>query len=115
MVGISFDNYVDKSSIRKREYVCSLLGRRIFKVLNGNKYGTCYLNCASYYMKPISDDSMGFGSGKLEIRFSVTDNEEEIKRKLSDYLAKTYTEKIAYTFGEAGKKAKEEVDQWCRW
>ncbi len=115
MVEISARNFVDIGHIWTRDYVCRLLCRKVQKVMKGNKYGTCYLSGATYYFKPVNDGYVGFGSGILEVKFSPADDGDTIYQKLYNFRSSRYSSRVGYSSGEIGKKAIDEVNEFCKW
>ncbi len=115
MNGISTEHFCDNMQLRKRSSTVNRVYRGLERILRDRGYAVRYINGCIHYIKPLSENSMGFGSGKLEITFYDNDNEEEIKRKLLEYFSAGYSDTIGYGGRDYDKAAKEEIKKSCTW
>ena len=115
MVGISTEHFCDSMQVSNIDITINRVYRGLKKPLGERKYAVMYINGASYYIKPIDDDKMGFGSGELDIVFKSSDSEQEIKEALNVFFSKGFGELIGYGGRIMGKEAETDVKKYCEW
>ena len=108
----NFDAKMKKYSHKKiAEVLCKELKREIGEKLKA----VVYINGCNYYVRPIDNSRMGFGSGKIEVIFEQDDNETAIKSKFLRFFDRNYSEIVGYSGVERGAKAAELIDKFCDW
>ncbi len=113
---ISTQHFYDSYQSGNREQTLNRVYRGLKKVLKERLHAIIYINGCSYYVKPLDDKRMGFGSGNLEIVFDDTDTEESEKDKLHTYLDKNYLGETGYYGGrDLGMIARTKIDMYCSW
>lgn len=115
MIGISTKHFCESMQLGKNTTTVNRVYNGLKRVLRDRGYAILYINGCSYYIKPMSESSMGFGSGKLEIIFNNDDSEESIKTKLLEYFSKRYTDVIGYGGRDYSKATREEIEKYCTW
>ena len=108
----NFDANMRKLS---HEKMADTLCKTLKTELKEGKVAIVYLSGCTYYLKPIKDGIMGFGSGRLEIIFNQNDDEETIKSKLMQYFDKSYSDIVGYSGYVKGKEALERTQKYCEW
>ena len=114
MNGISTEHFCDDMLLSNHQVTVNRVYKGLKRVLKEKGYAVMYINGCSHYIKPLSENSMGFGSGKLEITFYDDDNEAEIKSKLSKYFS-SYSSVIGYGGRDYTKIEKERIEKMCSW
>lgn len=115
MIGISTEHFTDGMQLSNHEKTVNRVYRGLRRILKEKGYAIMYINGASFYIKPLSNNSMGFGSGELEIIFYETDNETTVKKKLADYFSRGYSYIIGYGGRAYTKEIRQKVEKYCSW
>lgn len=112
---MSTAHFCDDMQLGDHEKTVNRVYRGLQKVLKERLQAVIYINGASFYIKPLDERKMGFGSGKLEIEFTDSDSEETVKEKLKAYFEKEYAEVIGYGGRDIGEIARIDIKKYCSW
>ena len=102
--------------LRTHEYVITALVKQTMCLLSEDTHGArlFLLNGCNYYMCWLSDNQIGFGSGRIEITIPKGSDEQEVKRLFTEFIDPYYSNRIEYGY-ETKVKTIEKLKDVAPW
>ena len=108
-VTISTDHFCDNMILGNHRKIANKIATKISSLIKKGNMAKFYINGCNHYLTYINENSIGFGSGQLEIIFNITDTPEEIERKLIEYFDYGHDSTIGYGGCDSDRSIQKEL------